>query len=67
MRSHSRSPVSSLRVEQVGGARVGGAHEHERAGSVGARGLDQRLERVAAEQRVGGEGVGAQAVDGAER
>ena len=29
--------------------------------------VDQRLERVAAEQRVGGEGVGAEAVDGAER
>ena len=32
-----------------------------------ARGVEQRRERVAAEQRVGGEGVGAEALDVAER
>ena len=54
-------------VLQLDRARVRGAHEHEAAGS-GRRGaLDERLERVAAEQRVGGEGVRAQARDRAER
>ena len=45
----------------VGGAGVGGADEGEDAGAGRLGGRDQRLERVAAEQRVGGEGVGAEA------
>ena len=49
------------RVLQLGGAGVRGADEHEAAGAGRGRGLDQRLERVAPEQRVGGEGVGAEA------
>ena len=54
-------------VLELGGPGVRGADEHE-AARVGARGgLDQRLERVAPEQRVGGEGVGAEPVDRAER
>ena len=65
-----REPLVERRlalVLKLGRARVRGAHEHEAARAGGGRGVDQRLERVAAEQRVGGEGVGAQAGDGAER
>ena len=58
-RSHSGSPVGELEVEHVGRARVGGAHEHERARAALAGAGDQRLERVAAHQRVGGDRVGA--------
>ena len=54
-------------VLDLGGAGVRGANEHEAAGP-GTRGrLDQRLQGVAAEQRIGCEGVGSQAGDGAER
>ena len=48
-------------VLQVGGAGVAGANQGEDAGAGARGGLDQRLERVAAEQRVGGEGIGAEA------
>ena len=54
-------------VQDVGGARVGGADEQEDAGPGGAGALDERDERVAPEQRVGGEGVDGQAGRGAER
>ena len=54
-------------VEHVGGAGVGGAHEQEDAGAGGAGALDERDERVAPEQRVGGEGVDREAGRGAER
>jgi hypothetical protein len=46
-----------------GRAGIGGADEDEHAGA----GLRERFERVLAEKRVGGEGVGAEAVDGAVR
>ena len=61
-RSHSGSPSRRAgRSSDVGGAGVGGAHEHEHARAGVARRGDQRLERVAPEQRVGGERVGAEA------
>ena len=60
-RSHRRSPSPEPQVLEVGGAGIGGAHEHEHAGAGRARLRDQRRERVAAEQRVGGHGVRAQA------
>ena len=56
-RSHSRTAAGQLEVLEVGGARVRRPHEHEHAGAA----RDERLQRVAAEQRVGGEGVGAEA------
>ena len=58
-RSHSGRRRPAARSCDVGGAGVGGADEHEHPGPGGARGLDQRLERVAAEQRVDGQRVGA--------
>ena len=56
-----RAAVGELEVEHVGRARVGGAHEQERAGAALAGAGEQRLERVAAHQRVGGDRVGGQA------
>ena len=50
-----------LEVEHVGGAGVGGADQHEDAGGGGAGAVDERRERVAAHQRVGGDRVGAEA------
>ena len=50
-----------LGVEEVRGARVRRAHEHEHAGAGGARAVDERRERVAAEQRVLRHRVGAEA------
>jgi hypothetical protein len=52
-------------VLQIGGAGVAGADqgEHSRPGL--GRSDEERLERVAAEQRVGGEGVGVEAAHGA--
>jgi hypothetical protein len=57
--------VVGLQVLHVGGARVARADEGEdsRPGRLG--GGDQRLEGVEAEQRVGGDRVGAEAGDGA--
>jgi len=52
-------------VLQVGGAGVAGADQGEDPRPGLGRGGDQRLERVAAEQRVGGEGVGVETADGA--
>ena len=51
-------------VLQVGGAGVAGADEGEDSRPGLGRGGDQRLEGVAPEQGVGGEGVGAEAGDG---
>jgi hypothetical protein len=57
--------VGSGQVLQVGGTRVAGADEDEDAGpGLGGRGKE-RLERIAPQQRVGGEGVGAESRDGA--
>ena len=54
---------STIGVLEVGGARVRGPDQREDAGAgLGGR-VDERLERVAAQQRVGGEGVGAEAGD----
>ena len=50
-------------VHQVGGTGVAGADEDEHPRTRLLAGGDQRLERVAAEQRVGGEGIGAEALD----
>ena len=67
---YARQPVGQRRIPrvlQLGGAGIGRANEHEAAGPVVRRRRDERLERVAAEERVGGEGVGPQARRGAER
>ena len=50
-------------VLDVGGAGVAGADQGEDAGPGLRGGGDQRLQRVEAEQRVGGEGVGAEPGD----
>ena len=55
-----RPAGGQLGVEEVRGARVGGAHEHEDAGPGRAAPVDERRERVAAQQRVLRHGVGAQ-------
>ena len=47
-------------VLDVGRAGIAGPHQSEDASAGRRRRLDQRLERVRAEQRVGGEGIGAQ-------
>jgi hypothetical protein len=52
-------------VLDVGGTRVAGADQGEDPGPRLGRGGDERLERVAPQQRVGGEGVGAEPGDGA--
>ena len=62
-----RPAAGELEVLEVGRAGVGRAHEDEHPGAGGARGVDERLERVDAQVRVGGEGVGAEAGDVAER
>jgi hypothetical protein len=58
-------PLGSREILDVGGARVAGADQREDTRPRLGRGGDQRLERVEAEQRVGGEGVGAEAGNGA--
>ena len=50
-------------VLQLGGAQVGGAHEHECARTGGAGRAHDRLQRIPAEQRVGRDGVGAKSGD----
>jgi hypothetical protein len=70
---HARKPLAQsfaggqLAIEDVGGSRVGRSPKLVDAGLVRARGLDERQQCVAAEQRVGREGVRAEAGDGAER
>ena len=56
-------PLGGRQVLDVGGAGVAGADQGEdpRPGRLG--GGDQRLQRVEAEQRVGGEGVGTEPRD----
>ena len=54
-----RSPAR-LEIEDVGGTGIGGPDEDEDAGADRGRLLDQRLERVGAEQRVEGDRVGAE-------
>jgi len=54
-------------VLDVRGAGVAGPHQGEDTGRRRLRGGDQRLQRVAAEQRVRGERIDAQAGDGAPR
>ncbi len=54
-------------ILDIGRAWVGGAHEHEQAPAAGAGLLEQRLQRVAPEQRVGGQQVGAEPGQRAER
>ena len=60
-------PVGSREVEDVGGAGIRRAHEQEDPGAGLRRRVDQRLEGVGTEQRVGGERVGAEALDGPPR
>jgi hypothetical protein len=62
-----RPALGELCVLDVGGAGVRRADEDEHAGAGGAGALEQRLERVDAEIRAGGERVGAEARDRAER
>ena len=51
-------------ILQVGGTRVARADQGEDARAARGGGLDQRLQRVPAQQRVGGEGVGVRPVTG---
>jgi hypothetical protein len=62
-----RRALRGRQVLEVGGARVACADKREDACPRRVRGGDQRLQRVGAEQRVGGEGVGAEAGDRAPR
>ena len=62
-RRSCRGALRRRQVLDVGGAGVAGADQGEDAGAGARGGRDQRLERVEAEQRVGGEGVGAEAGD----
>lgn len=50
-------------VLQVGGAGVAGADQREDPGAGLGGGGDQRLQRVEAEQGIGGEGIGVEAAD----
>ena len=54
-------------VLDLGRTGVRGANEHEAACAGRGCGLDQRLQGISPQQRVGGEGVGSQPGDGAER
>ncbi len=56
-----RLAVGQLEVLDVGGARVGGADEHEDPGALRPADLQDRVEHVAAHERVDREGVGAEA------
>ena len=55
--------VRGGKVEQVRGARIGRAHEAKQPGTRGVGFVEQRLERVPAEHRVGRGGVGSDARD----
>jgi len=57
--------VGSRQILEVGGAGVAGADEGEHPGPGLRGGGKERLERVAPQQRVGGEGVGAESGHGA--
>ena len=59
--------AGELEVLDIGGTGVRRPHEHEDACAGRARAVDERLQRVDAEQRVGREGVGAESGDLAER
>ena len=48
------------RVLDLGPLLVGGEGQHEEAGAVAARGVDERVERAEAEERADGDGVGGQ-------
>ena len=61
-----RPAGGQLAVLDVGRAWVGGAHQREQARAALARRLDERGQRVAAQQRAHGQRVGAQALDLAE-
>ena len=59
-RAGDRAAVAGGRVLHLGALRVGGQREHEQAGAVASRGLDERVERAEAEvgadrDRVGGQ------------
>jgi hypothetical protein len=56
-------PLRGGQVLQVGGAGVAGPDQREDPGPRGLGRGDQRLQRVAAEQRVGGEGIRPEARD----
>ena len=62
-----RSRLQQLQVLDVSRARVGRAHQHEHAAAASRAAVHERLERVAAHQRVDRHEVGAQPVDAAER
>ena len=56
--------VRRRQVLEIGGAGVAGADEREDSGAGGGGGLDQGLQGVGPEQRVGGERVDAEAGNG---
>src|SRR5207253_9518289 len=60
------APVLEPEVLDLRGALVGRAYEREHTGAARSRCADERLERVATEQRVHGRQVGVQPVERAE-
>ena len=54
---HSGRPSESVELLDVAGAGVGGVDEHEQAGAVAPARRQERVDRVAAQERAHGEGV----------
>jgi hypothetical protein len=59
--------IRGLKIFDISRPGVAGPDQGEYSGSGGFGGFDHRLERILAQQRIGGEGIGTEAADRPER